>query len=654
MNNIKSVGLLNVLFFLMIVMIIMSGCNSKDELKNIVKSPDGKIQVEVHLSSDSTIYYNVTFNDTLLMKESKLGIHMKNSDFANNMILKEVTGPELVKEEYTMQNGKRKSCSYQANRKIFHFENTDRKKMDIIFQVSDDGVAFHYYFPEASDDVKEITDELTSFHFLNGVKAWLQPKAIAKSGWGKCNPSYEEHYYQDIPPDTSAPFEAGWVYPALFKYHDTWVLISETNMDGTYCGTGLKQHSPDNEYAVKFPQKEEFFPGGGINPKSKLPWYSPWRTITIGSLATIIESTMGTDLAGPAKKMDKNFIKPGRASWSWVLLKDDYTVFPVQKEFIDYASDMGWEYCLVDSRWDTQIGYDKIQELIDYGKKKNVGILLWYNSAGNWNETPLTPRNLMLTKESRMKEFGRIKKMGVKGVKVDFFGGDGQSFIKYYIDILNDAAKNGLLVNFHGCTLPRGWHRTYPNLMSMEAIKGFEFVTFDQPDADLQPNHCTVIPFTRNVFDPMDFTPVCFSEIYNVKRKTSNAFELALAVLFQSGIQHYAEIPEGMETVPSYVKEVMRNIPSVWNDVKFIDGFPGKYVVIARKKGSTWYVAGINGENKAREVKIDLSFTGKPEAFLITGGNDNRSFQKKNIADTSKEINIKMNSHGGFLIVTEE
>ncbi len=620
---------------------------------NTVTSPDGSIKVEVNYSEEG-LYYNVFYGDMMIIHKGRLGIQMKDNDFASNLSMTGISEIQFIQDEYKMLNSKQKQCTYEANKKVFHFENGKGLRMDIIFQLSDDGVAFQYLFTDTSEEIKEITGELTSYHFLDGIRGWLQPKAKAKTGWGRCNPSYEEHYFQDISSDTSSPYEAGWVYPALFHYQDIWILITETNMDGTFCGTNLEQHSPDNEYTVRFPQKEEFLPGGGINPKSKLPWHSPWRIIAIGNLATIVESTLGTDLAGPAIDMDTGFIHPGRASWSWVLLKDDKTIYPVQKEFIDYAADMGWEYCLVDAGWDTQIGYDKIKELVDYGQKKGVGILLWYNSAGNWNDTPQTPRDLMVIQESRIKEFRRIKEMGVRGVKVDFFGGDGQSVMQYYIDILKDAAEVGLLVNFHGCTLPRGWHRTYPHLMSMESIKGFEFVTFEQGNADLQANHCTVIPFTRNVFDPMDFTPVCFSEVYNIERKTSNAFELALAVLFQSGIQHYAEIPEGMKSVPEYVKSAMQNIPVVWDEIKFIDGYPGKYAVMARKSGNTWYVAGINGENDRRILSIDLSFTGHTSAQIITDSENNRTFVIKDIEDLSHNIEVEMMPQGGFLVIADE
>ncbi len=453
---------------------------------------------------------------------------------------------------------------------------------------------------------------------------------------------------QDIPVGTPSPL-AGWVFPALFKRGNTWVLISETAVDRSYCASRLRPESPGGIYQIGFPDTREVVFTGELNPQSPLPWYSPWRILAIGSLANVVESTLVTDLAKPAIPGDFSWVKPGRASWSWVLLKDDKTIYPVQKQFIDYAAGMGWEYCLIDAGWDVLIGYEKIKELTDDAKTKNVKILLWYNSAGNWNTTPQTPKNALLTREERLREFTRIKEMGIAGVKVDFFGGDGQSVMNHYMDILEDAATVGLVVNFHGSTIPRGWHRTYPHLLSMEAIKGMEFVTFDQADADAQPNHCAMIPFTRNVFDPMDFTPTCFGEIPNVVRKTTNGFELALPVLFQSGVQHFAEVPEVMARQPVDVQQFMKTVPVVWDETRFLEGFPGKYVVMARRSGSVWYIAGINGQDSVQNLRLDVSFIQATKGLLITDGATNRQFAINEIS-FQKTLELEMQPRGGFVL----
>jgi alpha-glucosidase len=646
----NSIRISHKIFAFGFAVVILFGCDREKTLD--IQSPDASISVEVSVNDSGHAYYTIKRNSTEVMKPSRLGLVREDQDFSKNLSLTGSSSIEVVSDSYEMLYGKKKSFSYTANKKIYHFKNSNDEKLDIIFQVSNDGIAFRYYFPESSDSIKKITQELSSFSFADSARAWIQPRAAAKSGWNATNPSYEENYLQDTATadiDTSAN---GWVFPALFKNHDSWFLISETAPDRDYCASRLLKGDGANEFVIGFPVSLENFYDGPVFPQSKLPWQTPWRMITIGTLKTIVESTMGTDLAKPAMEKDYSFVKPGRSSWSWVSLKDDSIVYDVQKRFIDYAADMKWEYCLIDVNWDTAIGYDRIKVLADYGAQKNVGIVLWYNSAGNWNTVPYHPRNLLITKESRAKEFGRIAAMGIKGIKVDFFGGDGQSVLTYYQDIIEDAAQFKLMVNCHGSTLPRGLQRTYPNLVSMEAVKGFEFVTFSQGNADTQANHCAMLPFTRNVFDPMDFTPVYFSEIPNILRKTSNAFELALAVFFNSGVQHYADKPQGMNTAPDYVKDLMRTIPVSWEETQFIDGYPGKFAVMARKANGVWYVAGINGELTDKEIALDLPFLRSKKGVLISDGSDNRSFNKTDISsDASGRVPLAVKGNGGFVMV---
>lgn len=637
---------------ILFALLSLNSCSQEDSDYSVT-SPDKKISVYFHISDNKKALYNIKYDDVPILQNSRLGIIREDEDFSKDLSLESMSDIEAVKTNYEMLQGKRRHCSYTGNRRIFHLRNASGKEMDVIFQVSNDGVAFRYYFPGKSETIKKIKEETSSFNFISGTKAYIQPMADAKSGWSKVEPCYEQHYKQDIELEKLPRNRAGWVFPALFDYDKYWMLITETAPDRNYCGCRLKRDSMGNEFFIGFPQKPEVYPGGPLNPESKLPWYTPWRIIVIGdSLKPIIESTLGTDLANPSNLQDISFVKPGRASWSWVILKDGSVIYDVQKRFIDYAADMNWEYCLIDVNWDTQIGYDKIKELAEYARSKQVGLILWYNSSGDWNTTTYHPKSKLLTHEDRVKEFGKLKEMGIKGIKVDFFGGDGQSMMAYYQDIFEDAAKFALLVNCHGATLPRGWHRTYPNLLTMEAVKGFEFVTFEQVNADLEANHCCVLPFTRNAFDPMDFTPVCFSEVPRIRRVTTNGFELALSVIFSSGIQHFAETPEGMAAVPDYVKEFMREIPSYWDDTRFIDGFPGKLVVIARKSKDTWYLAGINGEDIEKSINLEPTFLENTKtAMLITDGTDNRSFNMQKITFTpGKPLGIKLKGNGGFVI----
>jgi alpha-glucosidase len=614
-------------------------------------SPDGRLRLEFHLTARGEPRYSVSLADVPVLDESKLGLLRDDADFTAGLELVSVSDAEPVRDDYELLTSKRRLNHYTANRRLIDLKTAQGDRLRIEFRVSDDGFALRYAFPEMSDSTRKIVAEATSFRLPAGARAWLQPKAVAKSGWSSTNPSYEELYLRDVPVGTQPPTGVGWVYPALFRSGDNWLLISETGLTRNYCATYLdsKWHSP--EYAVAFPDPLENFQGGAVAPEHALPWTMPWRFAAVGGLATIVESTLGTDLATPPSPTATVSAEwPGKASWSWPLLKDGETVFDTQKRFIDYAADMGWRYTLIDALWDTQIGIDRIRQLVDYARGKGVKILLWYNSAGDWNETYQTPRDRMLTHESRMREFKRLADIGVAGLKVDFFGGDGQSVIGYYQDILEDAARFGLVMNFHGATLPRGWQRTYPNLMTMEAVRGLEFVTFEQRNADDEPAHAAMLPFTRNVFDPMDFTPVVLDRIPGIERRTTSAFELALSVLFTSGIQHYAEIPAGLARAPDYVRDFLRDVPSIWDDVRFIDGFPGVYVVLARRSGARWFVAGINAGSRPRDVTLDLASFGADGATLITDGDGgNLSFRREELDAGAVPERIAIAPNGGFV-----
>ncbi len=619
----------------------------------VITSPDKKIRVDVIAGANGTVMYTVQYSKEKILRPSILGLQLRQSDFSSGLKLVNAGLVRSVQDRYVLHHGKKRDIIYKANKRIIRYRNKEGLPMDIIFQVSNDGVAFRYAFPGKDIVQDSIINEVTSFHFPLTARAWLQPKQIAKSGWEQSNPAYEENYLQDIPVGTPSPM-AGWIYPALFRVKNIWLLITETAIDRYNCATILNKESPDGEYSIAIPDTREVFSGKGLLGKVSFPYLSPWRIITIGNLSAVIRSTLGTDLAKPDVLTKHEFIKPGKASWSWINSKDNFIIYDEQKKYIDFAADMKWQYCLVDADWDRKIGYEKIKELADYAGKKNVGLLLWYNSSGDWNTVKYSPKSRLLSHEERIKEFQRLKQMGIKGVKIDFFGGDGQSMMEYYIDILNDAGETELLVNFHGATLPRGWSRTYPHLLTTEAVKGFEMVTFSQEDADKQPNHCTMLPFTRNVFDPMDFTPMNLYKIQHSKsiRKTSSAFELALSVLFVSGIQHFAESPEGMSHVPAYVKDFLRQIPDTWSDVKFIDGYPGKYIVLARRAGNKWYVAGINGENTERKMQINTGSFGSKSVQLITDGKNPLSFVETKLKPVKKQ-EIFFPASGGFVMVIE-
>jgi hypothetical protein len=618
-------------------------------------SPNGRLTVDFHLNDSGVPRYSIQVDGRAALGESRLGLIRDDADFSKGLHLLSASKTERVRDHYEILTAKRRVNDYRASRQVFHLETAAGAKMDIIFQVSDDGAAFRYYFPETNSTIHWLSEEVSSFHCLPGTKAWLQPMSVAKSGWSHVNPCYEEYYKKDIAVGSPSTFGAGWVYPALFQTGDVWLLITEGSLPRNYCATRLRSESPEGEYSVGFPDPREKIDSGTVNPRSDLPWLTPWRIIAIGSLKTLMESTLGTDLADAAVISTNPVPEPGKASWSWPLLGDPSVNYDTQKQFIDYAADMGWRYCLIDGWWDKQIGYEKVKELVDYAQGKNVKIILWYNSRGDWNSAPQTPRDKMLTRDSRAAEFDKLKAMGVAGLKIDFFGGDGQSVIDYYLDILHDAAPYGFALNFHGATLPRGWQRTYPNLMTMEAVRGLEYITFEQGNANQEPTHATTLPFARNIFDPMDFTPMALGRINDhIRRRTTSCFELALSIVFTSGIQHYAEIPRGMAKAPEYVQDFLRHVPGVWDDTKFLDGFPGKFVVLARKGDGRWYAAGINGEETAKQITLNLKELHIPSSgtLIADGSSGDISFRQETVRlPRNRNFKITVPPHGGFVMI---
>ena len=589
-------------------------------------SPDGRLQTQVSLDDEGRLWFQVLQQQEAVIRPSPLGIQREDTGFEQGLTLQSAPQVRPVRDSYRLWTGKQKQVEYQANELSLELKNSSGQSMDLVLRLSNDGLAYRYEFPGHSETARVVTNELSGVHFFPGTRAWLQPKSEAQSGWRNTNPSYEEDYLQDIPTGTPSPTTAGWVYPALFRYGDSWIVLSETGMDGHYSGSSLAQHSDDGLYRLRFPQPPEVTTRGRLLPRARLPFHSPWRLVLVGDLGTVALSTLGTDLAEPSKLAATDFIEPGIAAWSWGLLKDDATVYPVQKEFIDYAAWMHWPFVLVDADWDWKIGYEKTAELARYADSKNVELLLWYNSSGGWNQTVYTPKSQLLTRADRRAEFARIRAMGIRGVKIDFFPGDGQSVMQYYRDILQDAADHELLVNFHGTTLPRGLQRTFPNLLTAEAVKGFEMITFGQAAADREATHVAMLPFTRNLFDPMDFTPMVLGDIPNIERKTSNGFQLALPILLTSGIQHLVTTPQQMHAVPDDIQNFLRGLPGQWDESRFIDGYPGQFVVFARRAGERWYVAGINGTLRPMRLQLDLSFIRATSGMLIRDGAGPRQF----------------------------
>lgn len=615
-----------------------------------LRSPDGSLTLLVEHTGAGTLNYQIRRNDEPVIKPSSLGLTLNNTRFKSGLTVVERSPVSATNQQYTLLHGKQKQVDYTANEAAIQLQNTTGQLLTIRFRLSDDGLAYRYELNGESADTRVVLQEHTSITFYPATIGWLQPKAAAQSGWMNTNPSYEEEYLSGAVSELITPYGHGWVYPALFHYNNHFIAVTEVGIPEGYAASHLTSEH-NGTFNLSFPHRNETLTNGAVLPESALPFHSPWRIIVVGDLATITESTLGTDLAEPATLAATDFIKPGVAAWSWGLLKDESVNEETQKQFIDYAAAMHWPYVLVDVNWDQNIGYDGIAELARYGAAKQVRLWLWFNSSGAWNQTVYSPKGALLTRADRQAVFDKLQKMGIAGIKVDFFPGDGAAVWDYFKGILTDAADYGLMVNFHGVTLPRGLQRTYPNLMTAEGIKGQEMITFFQDFADRQAFHATMQPFTRNLFDPMDFTPMVLGDIPNIERRTSNSFELAETVLFYSGVQHLVTTPAQMAVVEPYVKAFLQSLPTTWDETRFIEGYPGEYVVLARHSGCQWYIAGINAQPKARTVRLKAQHFPLNNAKILVQGSTPRDTELQ--LHDQGDVAIVMQSDGGFVLTTQ-
>ena len=578
-----------------------------------ISSPNKKLVVDLNLNQGGELSYNVLYDGKVYLNNSPLGMITNESDFSRGLtfLSKQVAA---IDEEYQVKLTKKKDIHYTANEVICNFENAKKEKISIVFRVSDNDIAFKYTLAQNGETARcTIEKELTGFRFPENTTTFLTPQATPMIGWMKTKPSYEEEYVADEAMGTPSKYGVGYTFPGLFHVGENgWVLVSETGVSSLYCGSKLSEGTSDGLYSIAFPEPGENNGVGSHLPSISLPGETPWRTITVGdSLEPIVETTVAFDVVEPLFTASQDY-KMDKSTWSWLMWQDNSVCFDDQIKFIDLASEMGYPYNLVDGLWDKNIGKEKIEELSRYAQSKNVNLCLWYNSNGYSNDAPQGPKNRMNTSVARKKEMAWMKSIGVKGIKVDFFGGDKQETMKLYEDIISDANDYGLFVIFHGCTLPRGWERMYPNFAGSEAVLASENLIFTQHANDTEAYNATLHPFIRNSVASMEFGPVLLNKKHNREnnggptRKTTDIFQLATAVIFQSPVQNFGITPNNLIECKDFVIDFMRDVPTLWDDIDLIDGYPGKYVVLARKNNNKWYVAGMNAEKKEKKLTLDL------------------------------------------------
>lgn len=476
--------------------------------------------------------------------------------------------------------------------------------------VRNDGVAFRFLKKEVE----------TAYMIPNGLKRWL----------GR----YSHTGYETLFPVSDTTAAGKWIYPALVEYSDgLFGFIAESGIERDHSCSHLVSDGESERYEIETTDAD---------PQYEI---TPWRFVLVGSLSDIVESTMMNDLAEPCKIEDTSWIKPGVSSWIYWAYNHGSKDFEIIRSYIDLAAEMGWPYCLVDWEWPQMEGGYTIDDVMAYAEGKGVKINLWYNSGTSWTGPGAPqPEDRLLDPESREREFAWLESIGVSGVKIDFFAEDGAEMVNYYLDLLEDAARHHLLVDFHGSTAPRGWSRTWPNLMSMEAVWGAEWYNNVPFFTNVAASHNATLPFTRGLMGPMDYTPCAFSDSQH-PHITTLAHELALPVLFQSSLQHMADRPESYLSQPQEVIDFLKGLPAVWDETKLLAGYPGEYAVMARRSGDVWYVAGINGTGETKTLSFPEQ---KGDITLFADGSIDREFA---ISKQNSISSVECRPNGGFCCI---
>lgn len=652
-KNLKSRNRMK--FFIVMAMLLGSSVASAENKQ--VTSPDGKLVVTVS-DTDGRPSYSVSYDNVLFLQPSPLGMVANIGDFSSGMSLEKNVSTNKIDETYELTSIKKSKVRYVANEAVFSFTQQGKTIYDVIFRISNNDVAFKYkMYPQGETLSCVVEQEATGFVFPDGTTTFLCPQSKPMGGFARTSPSYETSYTADDAAGKNGWGE-GYTFPCLFRNGDNgWVLVSETGVNGGYCASRLLGHK-GGTYTIGFPQEGEANGNGTASPGIALPGETPWRTITVGkTLAPIVETTVPFDVVKPLYQAKGEYTY-GRGSWSWIIGMDGSTNYKEQLRYIDFSAAMGYQSVLVDALWDKQIGRDKMEELAKYGKDKGVALYLWYNSNGYWNDAPQTPRGIMNNAIARRKEMKWMQSIGIRGIKVDFFGGDKQMTMQLYEDILSDANEYGLLVIFHGCTLPRGWERMYPNFASSEAVLASENLHFSQGSCDNEAFNATLHPFIRNTVGSMDFGGSALNKYYNAdnaprgsRRMTSDVYALATAVLFQSPVQHFALAPNNLTDAPSWAIDFMKEVPTTWDEVRFIDGYPGKYVILARRHGDKWYIAGVNAQKETLKLKVNLPMFSNGEKVRLFS--DDKALQggvKQIEIGKKQELQLAIPCNGGVLI----
>lgn len=581
-------------------------------------SPAGSLRAILEVDSAGRLFYHLADSETgrLYVERSRLGFRVAaGADGGARGITSGHAIAAVVEQDgrssYELSSGKQVEVDKPFVGRVVYLDDAaagpDARAGAIEWRLYDDGLAFRYLLTSDYDSSSVIAEEFTEFVLPKGLTAYRQDYDTVTV----YSPGYEQFWDRVGVSDEGT--DRGFVFPLYAFDDDRHVLLHEGPIFGGNPGSHLVNEG--HVYRLTAPRPTE---AKGLYPVREYADETPWRIIVAGATPQIIAATtLPTDVAPERHEGDWSWVEPGRASWSWWSDWDSPQDYDKLRGFVDFAAEQGWSYSLVDANWNEMKG-GTLAGLAAYAKTREVDLLVWYNSGGPHNEVTEAPRDRMHERERRRAEMARLQEMGVRGIKVDFFQSDKPEIMRQYIGILEDGADYELMINFHGCTVPRGLRRTYPNLLTAEAVVGAESYHFKKGFAGRAPVQNTILPLTRNAVGPMDYTPVALT-VQKYPRLTTDGHELALALLFESGLLHYADDTGAYEALPDFAKDYLAEVPVTWDEVRHLDGVPGEYIALARRKGDEWWVAAINGTDEPQRVTFAITEPGTPMAVIVDG-----------------------------------
>ena len=567
-----------------------------------VRQPGGRhdgVAAVVRLdTADGTVTLAARRGGTTVLEAAPVGIVTDDADLTSGLRPVSRTTRQVA-ERYTMTTGKQLHRTVRMTETRFSFTGRGGARLDLLVRVSDDGIAYRYVLPGSGDVTVE--REASAFRLPDSARAWLAPYT----------PNYERVYEPSGAADAA---DGSYAYPALFQVGGTYALLTESDVDGRYAASRLVHEKGSGHYAVRLADPAVTSTG---------PLATPWRTAVIGDLATVTESTLVDDLAPASRIADTSWIRPGKVAWSWLDgFANAQRSLAVQQRFVDYAAAHGWPYALVDDGWKTT---DWMPRLIEYARERGVGVLLWVHYTD------------LDTAAERAEFLPRVKKWGATGLKIDFMDSDSQERFRWYDEILRDTARAKLLVNFHGATLPKGIQRTWPHVMTLEAVYGAEY-------GNVPATGLTTLPYTRNVVGSMDYTPMAFQF---GTRTVSDAAELALSVVYESGFQNFAGSIRAYRDRPE-LERFLEQVPTVWDESRLLSGRPGEGAAFARRHGERWFLGGVrSGPAGTQEVPLDFLGGGRWLAETVRDGDDGL-VRDRRMVTRHDTLSVPVAAHGGF------